>query len=195
MPFLQVLNGLWLFFQTVFWIVVLNSIAVVLLYTSLFLTVRGHSTFSTYIFSNLRWNAMMVFSACTAQKKWSFPLRISSVSVTRSAVSCRFSLHLLKKSLMQNFIFCAVLRRYYCPYFTVIQEEKFKIGSESCHFVSGVSFLLSKIACILFAAFIAITFLRFISSFVSSMQPRYLQFLHSWVALFIKYCLILSLLI
>ena len=33
-------------------------------------------------------------------KKWSFPLRISSVNVTKS--------HLLKKSLMQNFIFCVV---------------------------------------------------------------------------------------
>ena len=33
-------------------------------------------------------------------KKWSFPLRISSVNVTKS--------HLLKKSLMENFIFCVV---------------------------------------------------------------------------------------
>ena len=33
-------------------------------------------------------------------KKWSFPLRISSVNVDWS--------HLLKKSLMENFIFCAV---------------------------------------------------------------------------------------
>ena len=32
-------------------------------------------------------------------KKWSFPLRISSVNVTK---------HLLKKSLMENFIFYAV---------------------------------------------------------------------------------------
>ena len=36
----------------------------------------------------------------TLYKKWSFPLRISSVNVTTS--------HLLKKSLMKNFIFCAV---------------------------------------------------------------------------------------
>ena len=36
-------------------------------------------------------------------KKWSIPLRISSVNVTISAVSC-----VLKKSLMDNFIFCAV---------------------------------------------------------------------------------------
>ena len=33
-------------------------------------------------------------------KKWSFPLRISSVKVAKS--------YLLKKSLMENFIFCAV---------------------------------------------------------------------------------------
>ena len=38
-------------------------------------------------------------------KKWSFPLRISSLNVTKSAVS--FS-HLLKKSLMENFMFCTV---------------------------------------------------------------------------------------
>ena len=40
------------------------------------------------------------------QKKWSFPIRISSVNVTKSAV--RIWSHLLKKSLMKNFIFCAV---------------------------------------------------------------------------------------
>ena len=36
----------------------------------------------------------------TLHKKWSFPLKISSVNVTS---------RLLKKSLMENFIFCAVL--------------------------------------------------------------------------------------
>ena len=36
-------------------------------------------------------------------KKWCFPLRIFSVNVTKSAS------HLLKKSLMENFIFCTVL--------------------------------------------------------------------------------------
>ena len=42
----------------------------------------------------------MRFEVISLHKKWSFPLRISSVSVTKSAV--------LKKSLMENFIFCAV---------------------------------------------------------------------------------------
>ena len=37
-------------------------------------------------------------------KKWSFPFKISLVNVTKSAVSCGFG-HLLKKSLMENFIF------------------------------------------------------------------------------------------
>ena len=39
-------------------------------------------------------------------KNWSFPLRTSSVNVTKSAGN------LLKKSLMENFIFCAVFS--YC---------------------------------------------------------------------------------
>ena len=42
-------------------------------------------------------------------KKWSFPFRISSVNVTKSAVSLRIWSHLLKKSIMENFIICAVL--------------------------------------------------------------------------------------
>ena len=41
----------------------------------------------------------------TLHKKWSFPLRISSVNVTKSAGNWS---HLLKKPLMENFIFCAV---------------------------------------------------------------------------------------
>ena len=42
----------------------------------------------------------------TLHKKWSFSLRISSVNVTTSAVS-------LKKSLMENFIFCAAIEAYF----------------------------------------------------------------------------------
>ena len=42
-------------------------------------------------------------------KKWSFPLRISSVNVIKSLVSCGFNHIYWKKSLMENFIFCAVL--------------------------------------------------------------------------------------
>ena len=80
-------------------------------------------------------------------KKWSFPFSISLVNVNKSAVSwngklhffvqCKFSLywntllirsflricsHLLKKSLMENFIFCAVtlLSIYnFCKWFQV----------------------------------------------------------------------------
>ena len=44
----------------------------------------------------------------TLHKKCNFPLRISSVNVTKSTVNCG-TMHLLKKSLMENFIFCAVL--------------------------------------------------------------------------------------
>ena len=44
----------------------------------------------------------------TPHKKWNFPLKTSSVNVTKSAVSCglRIWSHLLKKSLIENFIFC-----------------------------------------------------------------------------------------
>ena len=38
-------------------------------------------------------------------KKWSFPLKISSVNVTNSAENCGFWSHLLKKPLMENSIF------------------------------------------------------------------------------------------
>ena len=41
----------------------------------------------------------------TLYKKWSFRLRISSVNVAKSAKKLRIWSHLLKKSLMQNFIF------------------------------------------------------------------------------------------
>ena len=41
----------------------------------------------------------------TLLKKWSFPLRIFSVNVTKSPF---LNPHLLKKSLMENFVFCAV---------------------------------------------------------------------------------------
>ena len=41
-------------------------------------------------------------------KIWSFPFRISSVNVTKSAIPCGFGHIYWKKSLMENFIFCAV---------------------------------------------------------------------------------------
>ena len=40
------------------------------------------------------------------RKKWSFPLRISSVNMIKSAI-LRICSHLLKKPVMENFIFCA----------------------------------------------------------------------------------------
>ena len=42
--------------------------------------------------------------ATTLHKSWSFPLKISSVNVTKP----QFWSHLLKKPLMKNFSFCAV---------------------------------------------------------------------------------------
>ena len=46
----------------------------------------------------------------TLHKKWSFPLRISSVNRNcRNRRKLQIWSHLLKKFLMENFIFCAVL--------------------------------------------------------------------------------------
>ena len=42
----------------------------------------------------------------TLHKKWSFPVRISSVNVTQSATKLWIWSHFLKKSLIENFIFC-----------------------------------------------------------------------------------------
>ena len=44
-------------------------------------------------------------------KKWSSPLKISSVNVTKSAGNCGFGHIYWKKSLMENFIFCAVIAK------------------------------------------------------------------------------------
>ena len=54
---------------------------------------RHHWQVSNYLVQTL-WISL--------HKKWSFPLRISSVNVTKSAVFCG------KKSLIENFIFCSV---------------------------------------------------------------------------------------
>ena len=49
-------------------------------------------------------------------KKWSFPLRISSVNVTKFAENFEFGHIWLKKSLMENFIFCTLyIRSSECP--------------------------------------------------------------------------------
>ena len=44
----------------------------------------------------------------TAPKKWSFPSRVSSVNVTKFAMSCGIWSYLLKKPLTEKFIFCEV---------------------------------------------------------------------------------------
>ena len=49
-------------------------------------------------------------------KKSSFPLRISSVNVTKSVVSYGFGHIFMRKSLMENFIFCEELALHWSPY-------------------------------------------------------------------------------
>ena len=72
-------------------------------------------TFESYLLAivpyEYLWKKYVCWSFMSLHKKWSFPLRISSVNVTKSAVSCGFGrTHLLKKSLMENFNFCTVLQ-------------------------------------------------------------------------------------
>ena len=64
----------------------------------------------------------------TLHKKWRFPLRISSVNVTKILRKLQIWSLLLKKSLMENFIFCAVITvsfnlykkiRYYLAWITL----------------------------------------------------------------------------
>ena len=50
----------------------------------------------------------------TLHKKRSVPLRIPSVNVTKSTGNCGIWSHLLKKSLMENFIFLCSARRVHC---------------------------------------------------------------------------------
>ena len=57
-------------------------------------------------------------------KKWSFPLRISLVNVTISIL--RIWSYLLRKSSMENFIFCAVFNFFYASFYLAI---KLKFGN------------------------------------------------------------------
>ena len=61
--------------------------------------------FTKFPHQEIRWNYRIFRS-----KKWSFPLRISSVNVTKYAVFCSLRIwsQLLKKFLMGNFTFCVV---------------------------------------------------------------------------------------
>ena len=73
-------------------------------------TAQKKWSFLLRIFSVLRiWSLLLAFCINYAlHKRWSFPLRISSVNVTKSAENCWFGHIYRKKSLMENFIFCAV---------------------------------------------------------------------------------------
>ena len=63
------------------------------------------------------WYFLLIFKTfCTTvkfqnsiYKKWSFPIRTSSVNVTKSKRNCGIWSHLLKKSLIENFIFCGLI--------------------------------------------------------------------------------------
>ena len=66
---------------------------------------------------------------CSLHKKWSFPLRISPVNVTKSAIWS----DLLKKLLMENLIFCAVVRIWNCKSSSIkIFIEEFLVQHAEC---------------------------------------------------------------
>ena len=67
--------------------------------------------------SNELFGLVFLYSICCTAKKWSFPLRISSVNMTKFCSFLRIWSHLLKKFLMENFIFCAVL-----PFWNVLKS-------------------------------------------------------------------------
>ena len=75
-------------FNLLLWIVVLHSITLVLLYTSSFLTVFGHFTFSTYVLSSLRWNVSRFFSAWedVIVQISQFYRKISSIQVLKTVI-------------------------------------------------------------------------------------------------------------
>ena len=60
----------------------------------------------SYLVANLccRSSLCNILMLITLHKKWGFPLKISSVNVTKSAGRLRICSHLLKKSLMENLI-------------------------------------------------------------------------------------------
>ena len=71
-------------------------------------------------------------------KKWSFPFRISSVNVIFSKFlqKLRIWSHLLKKSLMENFIFCVV-------FLVSLNLETWEIGNYHNYVISHLCNLIS----------------------------------------------------
>ena len=74
---------------------------------------------------------------CFTAQKWSFPLGISSVNVTKSTWSCGFSHIYWWKSLMEHFIFCVV--------FLVSYDGKYFGRLVSCCFFLGFNILISLV--------------------------------------------------
>ena len=71
-------------------------------------------------------------------KKWSLPLKISSVNLTKFAVFLQICSHLLKKSLMENFISCAVVS-FMVPIFKNVGEGSATKYSHPINLLSEVS--------------------------------------------------------
>ena len=76
------------------------------------------SSFVKYHHCFERHNNTKALWQCT--KKWSFPLRISSVNVTKSAVSCGFGHIYWRNPIIENFIFCAV------QYLSRVSKNRYK---------------------------------------------------------------------
>ena len=75
--------------------------------------VLTHYIYIEFLWSKNDTRHITTFPVSTLHKKWSFPLRISSVNVTNFFSFLRIWSHLMKKSLMEHLIFCAVLKEKY----------------------------------------------------------------------------------
>ena len=62
------------------------------------------------MFLNIKvlFSVLRLYARITTAQKMKFPLQISLVNVTKILSFLRIWSHLLKKSVMENFIFCAV---------------------------------------------------------------------------------------
>ena len=124
--------------------------------------IKRFLTASEDIYRNgkLPWNGLrkgLISEIYALHKKWRFPLKISLVNVTKSAICLRIASHLLKESLMENFIFLAVM-------FTLRFRQK--CWPENCNTFTGFSLWLP-------IKFITLFFLSKHNAFLGPLQSTY----------------------
>ena len=81
---------------------------------------------SVFFFVIVELKSKLLSTLHTLHKKWSFPLRISSANVTRSAVSCGFGRMYWKNPQWETSFFCAVI-------FLKSEKRFFYISGANCN--------------------------------------------------------------